>query len=156
MLYKSEKLMRVSNPTTIYPEIANFSSIDSIIGKNNYTNSFSTSGRNKFITMSFASSDYPYKKFRVAYDSSTNFVTQISYTIREDFTDYKDSYSRSASGNTSDYVIVKAIYSNYQTSAFSNTVFSSGNYFLLSGSTYVAQPPYSDYEVFIASPNLIK
>jgi hypothetical protein len=155
-LYKPDKLMRVSNPSYIYPEIANFSSFDSIIGKNNYTTSCTNSGCNKVIALVFNDVNFPYKNFSVTYDSVTNFVTQIIYVIREDFEDYGDSYNRTAEGSSvAEYIIVKATYTNYQTLSFSNTFFNTGNYFILNGGIYTPQPPYSDYEVFIASSNLL-
>jgi hypothetical protein len=157
VLYKPEKLMRVSNPSTMYPEIANFSAFDSLVGKNNYSTTQSASGSDKSVLLTFTNTaDYPYKSFKISYDSITHFVKQIVYVIREDFNDFADSYNRKATGNTSPYMIIKADYSNYQTSAFSNTIFNTGNYFLLNGNTYSPQPPYGNYEVFIASPNLIK
>jgi hypothetical protein len=155
-LYKPDKLMRVSNPSYVYPEIANFSAFDSIVGKNNYTTSCTNTGCNKIISLTFTDPNFPYKNFSVRYDSITNFVTQIVYVIREDFEDYSDSYNRTAEGSSdAAYIIVKADYTNYQTSNFTNTIFNTGNYFILSGSTYAPQPPYSDYEVFIASSNLL-
>jgi hypothetical protein len=156
VLFRGDKLMRVSNPATVYPEVANFSSIDSLIGKNNYITNLSTSGPNRVIDMTVYDLNYHFKSMQISYDSVTNFVKSISYTIREDFYDYPDKYSRPTDGNESDYVIIKATYSNYSTSAFSTTIFNSSNYFILSENSYVPQPPFSDYEVFIASPNLIK
>jgi hypothetical protein len=154
-LYKPDKMMRVSNPSFVYPQIANFSSFDSIVGKNNYTTSCTNAGCNRLISLNFTDPTFPYKNFSVRYDSVTNFVTQIIYVIREEFDDYSDSYNRTAEGSTSGYIIVKADYTNYQTAGFSNTLFSTGNYFILNGSIYTPQPPYSDYEVFIASSNLL-
>jgi hypothetical protein len=155
-LYKPDKIMRVSNPSYIYPQIANFSSFDSLVGKNNYSTSCSNAGSAKIITLNFSDPAFPYKNFAVCYDSVTNLVKNIVYTIKEDFDDYSDSYNRSAAGNISAYMIVRADYTNYQTTGFSNTLFNTGNYFILDGNTYLAQPPYSDYEVFIASSNLLK
>lgn len=157
MLYKPDRLMRIANPTTMYPSIANFSAFDSLVGKNNYTTTYSYSGVNKTIILTFTNAyDFAYKSFRITYDTTTHFVKQIKYIIRDDFSDYNDSYNRPANGNSSPYIIITADYTNYQTVPFSTTIFNSGNYFLLSGNTYVPQPPYGDYEVFIASPNLIK
>lgn len=156
VLYKPDKIMNVSNPSPIYPTIANFSLIDSLVGKNNYTTSVSTSGANRAITLTFTPSSFPYKNFIVTYDTISNLVKQISYSIREDFYDFGDNYNRSSTGNSSPYIIIKADYTNYQTTSFSPTIFSTGNYFILSGSVYTAQSPFSDYEVFIASSNLLK
>ncbi len=154
MAYKPGKLMNINNPATVYPQIANFSTLDSLLGKSGYTSSLTNSGANKLITLTFSDPNNPYKNFKVYYDSTSNLVTQISYTIRENFLSYDDNYNQSASGSSSPYVIVKADYINYQTTAFSNTVFLTSNYFVITGGVYYPQSPYSAYEVFLAAPNL--
>lgn len=154
MAYKPGKLMNINNPTTVYPQVANFSALDSLLGGSVYTSSLTNSGANKLITLTFSDPTNPYKNFKVYYDSTSNLVTQISYTIRENFLSYEENYNESASGSSSQYVIVKADYTNYQTTAFSNTIFLTSNYFGLSGGVYYPQSPYTAYEVFLAAPNL--
>jgi len=154
MLYKPGKLISVNNPLTVYPQIANFSTLDSLLGKSGYTSSLTTVGSDKLITLTFSDPDNPYKNFKVYYDSTSSLVSKIVYTIRGDFLPSEENYNQSATGSTSDYVIVTALYTNYSTSAFSNTVFNTGNYFLINNGYYNPQPPYNDYEIFLGSPNL--
>ena len=52
-LYKSNKIMNINNPRIVYPQVANFSLLDSLLGKNNYAAALSTSGINKVITITF-------------------------------------------------------------------------------------------------------
>ena len=153
-LYKPNKIMSINNPATVYPQIANFTLFDSLIGKNNYTSGLTYSGVNKIITMTFSNPDFPYKNYSVWYDSTSYLVNKIIYTIREDFTEYTDSYNRSVGSNTSDYTIITANYTNYQTTAFTNTIFNTVNYFVIFGGVYYPQSPYTNYEIFLASPNL--
>jgi len=152
--YKPGKLMNINNPTTMYPQVANFSALDSLLGKSGYTSTLTNSGANKLITLTFTDPNNPYKNFKVYYDSTSNLVTQVFYTIREEFLAYEDNYNESSSGSSSPYIIVKADYTNYQTTAFSNTIFMASNYFVITGGVYYPQAPYTGYEVFLAAPNL--
>lgn len=154
VLYKPDRIIKVNNPSYVYPPIANFSAFDSLMGNNIYAISFTTIGSCKSISLSFANPDLVYKSFSILYDSVTYHVTQIVSVMKEGFDDYADNYSRSSESSSSEYVIVKAEYTNYQTESFSNTLFNTGNYFMWNGNAYIPQPPYNDYEVFIASSNL--
>jgi hypothetical protein len=159
VLYKSEFLMRIGNPEPVYPQIINFSMFDSLVGKNNYTISNTVNGSVKNLELTFSSPAFlfPYKNYKVSYDSITHFVNQISYTINDEVIDSQESYNKLVSGGPlTEYVIVTANFTNYQTAPFSTTVFNSSNYFLQSGKVFTPQPPYQSYEVFIASPNLLK
>ncbi len=153
-LYKSNKILNVNNPTISYPQGANFSLMDSLIGKNNYSTSLSDSASVKILTMTFSDPDFPYKNFSVYYDSTSYLINKVCYVIKEDFYDTQDSYNQSVGSNASDYIVVTIKYFNYSTSAFSNTVFNTGNYFIIYNGDYIPQPPFTDYEVFLGSPNL--
>jgi hypothetical protein len=159
VLYKNNRLMRIGNPETVYPQIINFSMFDSLAGKNNYTMLGTVEGAVKNLQLNFSNPSFPYKSYKVSYDSITHFVNQITYTINDEVIDAQDSYNKSVSGGAlTEFVIVTAKFTNYQTIPFSTVVFNSSNYFLQNEGVngYTPQPPYQQYELFIASPNLLK
>jgi hypothetical protein len=154
LVSKSDKIMRIANPDGVYNQIINLAQFDSLIGKGNYNLNMGTTGNLKTIELVFTNSNFAFSKYKVCYDSATNWVTQIAYEIKEDIQDNEDSYGKSSSSST--YMVVTANFTNYQTAAFTNNYYNPANYFLPVGTTYVPQAPYSDYEVFVAAPNLIK
>lgn len=155
-LYKPDKIMSISNPSNIYPNIVGFSSFDSLFGKDNYITSLNVSGIFKTITLNFTDSLAMYKNYSVTYDSVTNLVKQIKYLIREEQDEFSDNVNRQGTKSAGSYMIVKADYFNYQKIAFEQTFFDASNYFLLREKVFSPQPIYGDYEVFVASPNLLK
>lgn len=156
MLYKTEKLMRVANPETVYPQIINFPLFDSLIGKNNYSVSYTNQGTSRNLLFTFSNSSFPYKNFRIIYDTVTHFISQIVYTVNDEVSDYADSYNHTPSGGAdTEFIIVTATFTSYVTSSFSTTIFNTGNYFIKSGTEFTPQPPFQLFEVFIASPNLL-
>jgi hypothetical protein len=155
-LYKPDKIMSISNPSNIYPNIVGFSSFDSLFGKNNYTTTLNVSGIFKTITLNFTDSLALYKNYSVCYDSATHLVRQIKYLIKEEQDEFSDNSNRLGTKNAGSYMIVKADYFNYQKVTLDQAFFDASNYFLLSENVYLPQPNYSDYEVFVGSPNLLK
>jgi hypothetical protein len=157
VLYKTDHIMRIGNPEPVYPQIINFSMFDSLAGKNNYTMSSTAAGTVKSLQLTFTNPAFPFKNYKVSYDSITHFVNQISYTINDEVIDSEQSYNKPVTGGPlTEFVIVTARFTSYRVTPFSTTVYNSSNYFSETGKTFTPQPPFQSYEVFIASPNLLK
>jgi hypothetical protein len=157
VLYKPNAIMRIGNPEVVYQQVINFPVFDSLVGKNNYTLNTTDVGNSRTVLLTFTNSSFAYKNFRVVYDKVTHLVQEIVYVINDEVSDYADSYNRTPSGGpNTEFMVVRISFSNYQTSPFSATVFNTGNYFLPNGNVFTPQPPFQSYEVFVASPNLIK
>jgi hypothetical protein len=154
VVYKPGKLINVNKPKGLYPQVTGFAMLDSLVGRNGYTYSFGRQGKNRVITLLFPDKHSPYKKFSVSYDSVSYLVTGMDYIIREEYLTGEALSSDPAVNPAGRFMQVKIAFSNYQTIAFSSSVFDAGNYFIIRSGLYTASPSYEDYQVFISSPDL--
>ena len=152
MIYKPESLINVSEPASVYPQVLNFSALDSLFGTD-YDLKFSKSGTDSIITLSFRKADAPYRNLILKYDTTTNLVKEISYTMLEQDAENKIPI---LSYGGKEYVTVTAIYSDYKTTAFDKEVFNTVRYFELKGTDFEPRGAFKNYSIFISSPNLIK
>jgi hypothetical protein len=148
VLHKEEKIMQVGNVQEVYQKIMNIATFDSLIGKNNYTVQTGTEGVLKFIRLNFTDPNFNYNEFGVYYDSTSYLVHKMKYIIKDE-----DAPANLLPANK--IMTVIGYFTNYQTLPFSNTVFSTANYFQVVGNQYQPQPPFDSYKVYITSPNLI-
>lgn len=153
VVYKPGRLINVSNPKGLYPQAAGFAALDSLLGKDGYTSSLTRSGHNKVMVLTFSDPLSPYKEFNVSYDSVSYQVSEVAYIIKEEYMTGDGFTGEHNNNSPGKYLQVKAVYKNYDTTAFSSSVFDAANYFTVSNGSYRPLPPYSEYEVFLASPN---
>lgn len=150
LLEKESKLIRISEPKEVYPAVINISVFDSAARagsdeQENYTIQISEMGDEKRIIIQFKNAAVPYRECSILYDSKTYLVKQLRYTISNSDDEY----------NNGEMVTVTAIFSNYSTSVPDGDVFSSSRYFTKEAKSFIARAPYIDYELFVASPNLL-
>lgn len=158
---KPSKVMTVGIPSYVNPGTINFSWVDSIIGKNNYSISITApGGPTKAIQYTFNVTGFAYKWYKVTYDTVSHYVKEIKYAINDEFEETQDVINEppvTVDGSTG-FRIITQTYLNYSTATFNKaSIFNSANYFTIVGeSTYTPQAPYGTYEVFLTSPNLPK
>ncbi|MES2780364.1 MAG: hypothetical protein V4651_10755 [Bacteroidota bacterium] len=152
VVYKPGKLIHVNTPSDIYPQVTGFASLEMILGKTGYSSSLEYSGRQKVIAITIHESESPYKNFRLFYDSVSHYLTQMMYTVKDEYVSGEN--NENTSGTYRKYIIVKAEYSDYNTSAFSESTFATGNYFIHTNGKQEPVPPFEGFEVFLSSPKL--
>lgn len=150
MLEKETKLIRIAEPQEVYPAIINLSLFDSAAregstGQENYILQTAVRGDEKSITIQFKNESLPYRECSIVYDSKTYLVKKLSYTV----TNADDEY------NNGEMVKVTAFFSDYSSAELEESDFSSGKYFIKKEHSFVAVAPYAEFELFVASPNLL-
>lgn len=150
LLEKETHLIRIAEPQDVYPQVINFSMFDSAARtqpgeKESYLVSTETVGEEKKLTIRFTNPNLPYKECSITYNSLSYLVKKLSYTARNTDEEY----------NNGEMVTVTAVFSNYSTAVFDGDVFSSSRYFTKEEKSFIARAPYTDYELFVASPNLL-
>jgi hypothetical protein len=150
LLERESKLIRIAEPQEVYPAVINISVFDSAAkagseGKENYSIQMTTRGDERSITIQFKSSSVPYRECNIVYNSKTYLVKQLGYTINNSDDEY----------NNGEMVTVTAFFSNYSSAALEERDFSSSRYFIKKENSFVAMAPYEEFELFVASPNLL-
>lgn len=138
------ELVRVALPDTVYPPIMTTAAFDSAVGSGSYTSSIATNGTLRTITLNFAADEAPYDFFSITYDTVTYLMQKMEMITNERDED-------------TDVLLKKRFavnYSNYSETAPAQNIFNSGQYFVKQGSEFKLQPPFENYKVFIASPEL--
>lgn len=146
---KAERLIHISKSDSVFPMLSSLAVFDSMVQTYKVKYSVIRTPGNKQIVIDFSTDPgLGYKDFRMDYDPASFLIKMISFTR----------LSEEDEGNQANrkYITAKSVYSNYSTKPFDKTVFNSDKYFVLSGNEYQAQSPFEGYEIFIASPELIK
>lgn len=148
---KEKKLIHVSVARGLYPQLISLVSFDSLIRTNHVKYVLSTTGTDKLLTFDFSeTTGFEYKNFKIAYDPVTYNFKQISYTLPDQVTEEE------GKGDGEKLMVFKAVFTNYSTQPFGTEIFNENNYFHLVGKDYVPQNTYNEFEVFVASQELIK
>lgn len=155
VVYRPGKLIHVSRPRNVYPQLTGFASLDSFVGKEGYTYSFTTKGESTTLALTFTDQSSPYKRFSLTYSPVTYQVKEMAFVIKEEYLSGEGSVGYGAAEETSGkYMLVKAAYDNYSSTAFDSTVFDVGNYFSNKEGLYVPAPQFNAYEIFLSSPDI--
>ena len=151
MVTNANRVMHISKPDNIFPAISSMAVFDSLVQLNSIKYSITTKGRNRQIVFDFSMDpSLGYKDFRIEYDAVTYWIMAVSYTIVAE--DEEDNLPP----GQEKYITAKSVYSNYSTKPFDKAIFNSDNYFVMDENGYKTQSNYAGYEIFIASPELIK
>jgi hypothetical protein len=140
------ELMRVALPDSTSPLLITAATFDSALGSGTYTNTIATTGTLRTINLQFADAEAPYASFSITYDTTTYLMQKIEMV--------KNELDEDTELLTQKLFTMR--YSNYSFKAPDAAIFNSSGYFVKNGNEFLPQPPYTNYKVFIASPELTK
>lgn len=151
-VFLPEQMMTLSLPSEYNEMMLPITQWDSFFTKNNFVSTQEADGGYSKITVDYSNlTENPMKKFEMWYDPATYRVYRIRYKIDETTVDGALVNEGILSGEA---MVVEIRFSNYQTGAFTDSVFNSRNYYSKEGSVYTAATPYSGYEVNVVSSGL--
>jgi hypothetical protein len=96
-----------------------------------------------------------YKEIRMIINKGTGFITTTRFILRASALNQGNDFVRDESLKLDDsYISIEATYFNYSTVTIDDSVFNRDKYFQRTGTNYSPIAPYTDYKIFIGSPNL--
>lgn len=113
-----------------------------------------TVGKNvKTISIVFPK-DYIYKNISVTVDRKTGYITKSLFIAKSDALQTASSINDKNEKPENAYYYIEAKYSNYDNSVIDDSIFNQKNYFIKTDKGFETTTSYSDYKIFIGSPNL--
>lgn len=154
MLFKEDKLMYITRPGS---QNINFDPLSRLDSSLFLLKGLQCSLENKkditTVTLNFPDSS-AYKQIKMTINRKNGFLSNTKFIIRPGAVRSFEDFDSMDNTGDEGYNVIEARYYNYNQDSISAAIFNSENYFNRSGTEFVAANSYSDYKIFIGSPNL--
>lgn len=151
MLFKDDKVMYISKPSTISRTVNPVALFDSLLmNRKEISCALAESKDEKKISFIFTAGQ-KYKRIEYYVSNKTGFVTRMVYIIQtKELLDASDP----GSDGLSPYAIINVSFTNYQTGGFDKTELDLAKYFMKDSNGYRVTAAYDSYKIFLGSTNL--
>jgi hypothetical protein len=147
ILFKEDKLMYLAKATTL-SAVDPVQQLRTMIGTSVIQ---SCSVKGGIITLTFAPGGN-YKELQMVMNEKTGYLSSMRYVVKT--TMLMDQPGATVDPQYGEYAIVKSSLDNYKTLTADSSRFNESNFFYKEGKEFKTTADYSDYKIFIGSPNL--
>lgn len=155
VLFKEDNIMYLSAGTTAATSIDPLSQMETILNQSGATScTISKAGKNTIIRIGFAA-DGPCKQMEMTIDTVAHRMLSMQYIIKTALlTETPDATDKAVAAGYDEYAIVKASFFNYHPVQPDSSKFDDATFFYKEGTEFKPTPAYSNYKIFVATPNL--
>jgi hypothetical protein len=154
MLFKDDKLMYITRPMQKDGSPDPFAMLDSSLFRIQGLKC-NVEKTKEIVTITI---DFPegisYKQIKIAINKKTGFVASTAFTLKAAALNHQYGFNDENLKTDNSYAHIEARYFNYNTEVLNDSVFDQNSYFKKTGKEFSTVAPYTDYKIFIGSPNL--
>ena len=145
-LFKEDKLMYLARSSRTSMAANPVMLLDSMLMSNkDISFNISTIGNDQVISLDLAPGA-SFKKIRYYINRNSGLLTKVQMLVRA--SELYDPAVKERMNGEDKYVSIEALYTNYKTGLFNETVFCIGNYIKQVGKEYAPAAPYDSYKIF--------
>lgn len=141
VVYNLDSMMEVSTPKQLYTKIFQSDLYDTLFRQLNIQNVVLTdTGASRKLSFKFHPYS-PYVSYDLIYDTTNYRLTHVMYMIKKGIVETGPGVI------PSQYVSIKIVFSNYDTAAFSDSIYGSSQFFTRQNGVFVVVSPYNGFEL---------
>lgn len=153
MLFKDDKLMYITKPLQKEMRLDPLARLDSALFLiKGLQCSINTQKDITIVNLDFPDSSL-YRKISLTIDKKTGFITKTEFIVKAEALKQYGQFDENLKHDDS-YAHIEANYSDYSTAIIDDSVFNENSYFQRNGKNFTTVSPFTDYKIFIGSPNL--